>query len=445
MTRGFRTAAFVPVLVASIWILWEPLPTGGAPAFWGSQTAEPGVLPPDAPYLARLRESTPILPDDEIRALWVVRDALVTPESVNRLIDFAVQTRTHMLFVQVRGRGDTWYRSGIDPPASALAAPLADFDPLAYLIILARRAGISVHAWLNVFLVWSDTAASPPPGHIVSRHPEWLLTDERGRRMDVVPRSQWKKSGIEGYFVSPAVPEMRRHMANVVRELVQSYAVDGVHLDYIRYPNRTYSFDAAARSAFAVRWGVDPAELAGGDRGALQDALGRAALALVDSLFTAQRISDVDSMVAAVHAARGGRALSAAVFADPLEATREKGQDWVKWVHNGWVDFVVPMAYNFPPLELEHRARIYHRLIGRDRLLIGLGVFDGRERYLAEAVTLLRSVGVSGYAIFSYNVLAQDRYGAALIENALLPPDTAGVDEDSIEDEEVVPENDADE
>jgi hypothetical protein len=69
-------------------------------------------------------------------------------------------------------------------------------------------------------------------------------------------------------------------------------------------------------------------------------------------------------------------------------------------------------------------------MVGNDRVLIGLGVFDGREDYLAESVALLRGVGVAGYAIFSYNVLAQDPFSAAFIEESVLPPDTTSVDDD---------------
>jgi len=432
MARGFRAAASVSVLIASIWMLWEPLPPGGASAF-AQVTLVDSIAPGEPfamPYLERLRTHTPVLPNEEVRALWVVRDALVTPESITRLIDFAVLTRTHMLFVQVRGRGDAFYRSSTEPRASILTAPLSDFDPLAYLVTLAQREGISVHAWLNVYLVWSNPAETPPPNHLMALHPEWLLTDARGRRMDRVPRDQWKKLGIEGYFISPAVPGMRRHMAGVVRELVENYGIDGVHLDYIRYPNKTFAYDPVSRATFAVRWGVDPAELVDGDRAGLQDALGASGLSLVDSLSVAQRVADVDSMVVGLRAACGVRALSAAVVGDPDLASREKAQYWAGWVHQGWVDFVVPMAYNFPPLEVEARAQVYGRLVGRDRFLIGLGVFDGREEYLAESVELLRNVGVAGYALFSYNSIVKDGYGAALIENAVLPPDTSDVEDE---------------
>ncbi len=420
-----RAPSLIVTILFATALGWAPIPPAYSQA---DDEPDSSIFAPA--YLALLRESTPILPNDEIRALWVVRDALTKPESVERLIDFAVQTRTHLLFVQVRGRADTFYRSAVDPPASILEAPLADFDPLAYLVTLAHRNGIAVHAWINVFLVWSDMKRTPPATHLAARHPDWLLTDASGVRMDRMPSSRWKKAGAEGWYAAPGSPAMRAHMTRVVRELVNGYPIDGVHLDYIRYPNRELSYHPQDRAAFAVKWGLDPAEVALGDRASLQRVIGGSALTLVDSLVAASRITNVDSMVIAIRAACGDKPLSAAVIPDPTEARRDRGQDWARWVHNRWVDFVVPMAYNSPPLELEHRATVYNRTVGRDRWLMGLGVFDGRDEYLAESVALLRGVGVSGFAIFSYNVLEREHYGAALMEEAVLPPDTSTAEED---------------
>ncbi len=426
---GVRAWKFIAVVAVAAGVCW------GALARSQTRTNATDTLFA-APYLANLRENTPILPDDELRALWVVRDALTTPESVTRLVDFAVLTRTHMLFVQVRGRADSFYNSAIEPPASILKAPIADFDPLAYLLTLAHRNGIAVHAWLNVFLVWSDMSKTPPSNHLAARHPDWLLADGSGVRMDRMQSSRWKKANVEGWYVSPGNRAMRAHMARVVDELVSEYEIDGIHLDYIRYPNREYSFDPASNAAFAIKWGVDPTEITKGNRASLQKVIGAGALALVDSLYNESRVANVDSMVLAIRAACKSKPLSAAVVADPASARHEKGQDWSRWVGKGWMDFVVPMAYNFPPLELEHRATVYNRMVGKERWLMGLGVFDGREEYLAESVQMLREVGVMGFSIFSYNVLAEDGFGAALLEEAVLPPDTSYVDDDEEDSED---------
>jgi uncharacterized lipoprotein YddW (UPF0748 family) len=431
MSRGMRAAVRVSVLIAAIWMFigttGKPRPWDGASAF-AQSPGDSSVFAPS--YLVQLRERTNVLPDDEIRALWVVRDALTTPEAISRMVDFAAQTRFHVIFVQVRGRGDAFYRSTLEPRASVLTAPIEDFDPLKYLVTLAHREGIEVHAWINVFYAWSNAGEAQPAQHVVSRHPEWMLTDARGVRMDRVPRERWKSERIEGWFLSPGIPELRAHTAAVVREICAQYAVDGIHLDYIRYPNREYAFDPHSRTRFLLRYGVDPWELAL-NRAALEKVVGAPALSMMDSLYTEFKTQQVDSMVIAIREACAGRALSAAVIADPALARADKGQEWARWVHNRWVDFVVPMAYSMPPPEIEYRARIYNRTVGVDRVLIGLGVWDGRDEYLAETVSLLRGVPVAGYAIFSYNALDELIDGAALIENAVLPPDTVDVDADA--------------
>jgi uncharacterized lipoprotein YddW (UPF0748 family) len=221
-------------------------------------------------------------------------------------------------------------------------------------------------------------------------------------------------------------------MANVVHELVTTDPIDGIHLDYIRYPNKNYTFDPHSRAQFLLKYGVDPVELAA-NRKSLEKIVGPRTLAAMDSLQSATRAQNIDSMVVAIHAACDGKPLSAAVIADPATARSDKGQDWVRWVNQGWVDFVVPMAYSMPPLEVESRARIYNRLVGVEHVLVGLGVYDGRDEFLAESVSLLREVPVAGYAIFSYNALDELVDGAALMETAVLPPDTSDAESDSLD------------
>jgi len=419
--RRLRSGLFIIAIAA----IATPLHCGGAFAF--------RTIPDDSaaapPYLVRLLSTTPVQPNNEIRALWVVRDALESADAIDRMIDFAVQARFHLLFVQVRGRGDAYYRSSIDPPASDLELPLDDFDPLEYLLIRAHRAGISVHAWVNVFYVWSDPDRGPPPGHVVALHPDWLLSSPQGVRQDARSVKWWQEDGIEGYYLSPALPEVRRYTASVIRDIVEHYPVDGIHLDYVRYPGRGYTFGAETRTAFALEWGVDPLETGPRQRDELAATIGEGAVATIDSVYTAWRVGDVDSMVAAVRAEVGTLPVSAAVVPDAVRARVEKGQDWIEWTRRGWVDFVVPMAYTYSPEEIEERTRYFQRVVPRERVLVGLALFDGRDEQLGESVVGVREAGGLGYALFSYNVLADNPYAAAFIEEALfsdLPPSDTG-------------------
>lgn len=387
-------------------------------------------------FLATFLERTTILPKQEVRAAWVVRDALESREDVDRAVDYAVRARFHLLFVQVRGRADAYYRSTLEPEGLTLRRPVAEFDPLEYMLQRCHESGIAVHAWLNALLVWSDGDRTPPPGHIVTEHPEWLVTDVSGVRMDERPPRSWLEEGHTGYFVSPAIEGVREHTAKVVREIVERYAVDGIHLDYIRYPGPQFDFGPDERTAFTLRYGVDPLSIAGSgrenpaesDRWILEEP---GAAEFLDSLRVEWRTAQVESLVVSVRRVMGDLPLSAAVLPEPERVRIDGGQDWARWIRRGLVDFVVPMAYNYEPGELVRLADLLRRTAGLDRILMGLPVFDGRERYLGYSVSLLRGEGVTGVALFSLNELQREPFSIEFIERVFLtPPEEGGEEEE---------------
>src|SRR4051794_19191825 len=92
---------------------------------------------------------------DEVRGLWVLRTSLISPKSIDDVVRVAQANGFNTLLVQVRGRGEAFYQSAIDPRASELDAQPAAFDPLARTLDAAHRAGLRVHAWINIDLVSS--------------------------------------------------------------------------------------------------------------------------------------------------------------------------------------------------------------------------------------------------------------------------------------------------
>ena len=170
--------------------------------------------------------------------------------------------RFNALIVQVRGRGDAYYNSRHEPRPPLLAKQPASFDPLKLLLERAHRAGVKVHAWVNVNLV-SD--AEPPSArkHIVHLHPEWLmvprpLAEELGRMNPRDPRylrrlseyARARSDRVEGLFLSPIHKGAVDHATRVIADIVSRYDVDGIHLDYIRFPNDEFDYSAEALEAF---------------------------------------------------------------------------------------------------------------------------------------------------------------------------------------------------
>ncbi len=198
----------------------------------------------------------------EVRALWVTRASLTSPASIASLVDSASASGFNTLLVQVRGRGDAYFANSIEPRADALTGQPADFDPLDVVLRRAHAQGLRVHAWIDVNLISSATEFASSRSHIVWRHPEWLMvprplaydlahTDVRSPEY-VGKLARWTRAAddVEGLFASPILPDAATHVIRIVDDLAQRYPVDGVHLDYIRYPGPQFDYSLGALQAF---------------------------------------------------------------------------------------------------------------------------------------------------------------------------------------------------
>ena len=110
----------------------------------------------------------------EVRALWVVRTTLTSPEKIHQLVNAAADNGFNTLIVQIRGRGDAYYKSRVEPRASELKDQPLSFDPLALTVTEAHKRGLKVHGWLNTSLLANLDALPADPAHVYNKHPEWL-------------------------------------------------------------------------------------------------------------------------------------------------------------------------------------------------------------------------------------------------------------------------------
>jgi len=335
----------------------------------------------------------------EMRGLWVVRTGLLTPDEVDRVVDDAARAGFNALFVQVRGRGDAFYTSRIVGRSELLASQPATFDPLARLLTRARSRGLQVHAWINVLLC-AHFGLPLPAGHVARLHPDWLmvpraaasaaLTGSASELPALLERYR-QESDAEGLYLSPSAPGAVAHLEQVVSELVRSYRVDGLHLDFIRYPGPEYDWSRVALQGFRGRRGGD---LLGGPA-AEPERWASYRRGVLDML--ALRLSEL------ARRSRPGILVSAAVVPDLAQALHHKFQAWPSWMARGIVDAVCPMAYT-------QDTRLFRDQVGDARALLGRGatIWAGIGAWrlsldgVIEKIQAAREAGASGVVLFSH-------------------------------------------
>ena len=297
------------------------------------------------------------------KALWVVRDRIANADAIDDLLADAAPRGIFDLVAQVRGRGDAYYAPRLEPRAETVEE---GFDPLDHLVHGATAIGVRTHAWANVYFVWSHPERRPPRdrSHVVNTHPAWLLRPDGVNALDPAGGTDW-----EGIYTDPANADARRHTIDVFDDIVRRYRVEGLHYDYVRYPQVTYA--------------TSP-----GDHAHVT--------ALVRE--SAKRLRD----------ARPNVVLSAAVFPDPDVARDRVLQRWPEWARDGLVDLLCPMAYRHDTTEVARLLGAARAAAPRTELWGGLMAYANEPQRLRTQVHAARDAGCDGAILFAYDPAQRD-------------------------------------
>ena len=351
-------------------------------------------------------DPNPALPAGEWRAVWVsylewaamdfsTEDAFRA--GVVQLLDNCTGLGLNAVLAQVRPFGDALYRSSLFPWShlcTGVQGQDPGFDPLDVLLQEAHTRGISVEAWVNPYRLRSS-AAMPPnlaDGNLANTHPEWVCTVD------------------EGLYLNPAEPAAADYVVQGVAELVQNYAVDGIHFDDYFYPTTDESIDAAQFAASGA------------------------------GNLAAWRRENVTALVRAVHdtvkAADPTLRFGVSPQGNPDNDENQQYSDVTGWLASGGgdavVDYLCPQVYwgqgfalhngstrfafeNIVPAWLAYpRAADVALYFGLGAYRVGVGDGGSNEnslsgwstgRALADQVAFLREQGAGGWALYRYGSL----------------------------------------
>ncbi|MBW4684385.1 MAG: family 10 glycosylhydrolase [Komarekiella atlantica HA4396-MV6] len=338
------------------------------------------------------------LAQPEIRAVWLDRGTIVragSEKGLAQIFDRLAQAGINTVFFETVNASYTIYPSKVAPQQNPL---IRGWDPLAAAVKLAHKREMELHAW-----VWTFAAGNQRhneiinlnpnyPGPVLAAHPDWANYDNLG---NMIPVNQTKP------FFDPANPELRQYLLKLYEEIVTRYDVDGLQLDYIRYPfqdpfaGRYYGYGKAARAQFQQLTGVDPLSISPSQPDLWQK-------------WTTFRTQQVDSFVAqASQQLRQKRAdliLSVAVFPLPeLERIQKIQQHWELWARQGDIDLIVPMTYALDTSRFQRLAQpwIASTQLGSTLLLPGIRLLSLPPVGALDQLQLVRDLPVSGYALFA--------------------------------------------
>jgi glycosyl hydrolase family 10/dockerin type I repeat protein len=299
----------------------------------------------------------------------------------------------NILICQVFGDAMALYPSAVAPRSHLVAG---GFDALGTAVREGHRRGIEVHAYMNVLNVWSSGLGTPDPSHIVRAHPEWAVVDSQGTS-DLaymsVPDSIM--------FFCPEWDGMREFVVDVAKEIVTRYEVDGLHLDYLRFPGGApRCFCSEHRRKFAAKFGRQPVD--------------------GDPDFIEWRFANITNLFGEIYDAAGAIRPEIKVSGSLIAPTGRYFQDAKRILEAGNLDIAMPMIYTADPTLYLSEARYFHENSG-GRLVFPATAADSGQ-VMAE-VSSTRALGLEGVSLFTWTVL--DAQGHADI--AALYPTPAAV------------------
>jgi uncharacterized lipoprotein YddW (UPF0748 family) len=363
---------------------------------------------------------------EEVRALWVVRTTLTSPEKIQQMVNAAADNGFNTLIVQIRGRGDAYYQSKVEPRAIELKDQPPTFDPLSFTLSEARKRGLKVHAWINTSLLANLDALPASPAHVYNKHPEWLAVpkavarelyqmspNDAGYRQKIVEWSKANRGELEGVYTGPANPKVREHIYRIWMDVLKHYPVDGLHFDYVRFASPDFDYSRTSLTQFE-KW-LRP-QLTKQERGDLKAALKTDPLAAAEKFpakFADFQRAQVTALVERIyHAVKKRRPevlVSAAVFANDENAYTRRFQDWRRWLQMGILDVACPMAYTTDTAVFQKQIEVAVTTAhgAKRSVWAGIGAYRIPSDSAVEKINVARSLKTEGFILFSYDFTAR--------------------------------------
>ena len=316
----------------------------------------------------------------EGRAMWNHSGTGAYPGDWERSAGLLAQNGFNMVLPNMLWGGVAHYPSDVLPRSATFERY---GDQIEQCCAAAKKHGLEVHVWKVNF-----NLATAPQNFV-----------EKLRRQG---RTQVSVTGEPCDWLCPSNPENRKLELESMLEVARKYPIDGLHFDYIRYPDQSHCYCDGCRRRFEAESGrkvLDrdwPKICYSGAR---------------KEEYNDWRCRQITSLVAAVsreaRKIRPGLKISAAVFGSYPACRASVAQDWPAWIEAGDLDFICPMDYSASDAAFGSLVRSQIKLTaGRVPVYAGIGATATPSTLAPDRVVgqilLARSLGAAGFTIFNF-------------------------------------------
>ncbi len=276
----------------------------------------------------------------EIHAVWDHTGCGLYPGNWQKTMKILQDAGVTDLFINVAGAGFAHYPSDVLPRSKTFQQ---EGDQLAACLKAAQGTGIRVHAWLLCFTATRGT----PERLAIFKQKGWRLKTTKGELSE---------------YLDPSNPAVRAYLIEAIEEIQARYRVQGIHLDFVRWYERSVRPKNAAQ--------------------------------------------EISNFVATVRqAVRRPLWLTTAVLGKYPMCIASVGQDWDSWLRSGLVDYVVPMDYSEDMNQFESFLKQHAQVRAHaNRTIVGIGVTANESRLstrqVMDQLNLVRKYNFPGAALF---------------------------------------------
>lgn len=347
-------------------------------------------------------------PKREVRAVWITTNyqfdwppKTYNPEiqkkSLIEILDNLKSKNFNTIYFQVRSQGTVFYKSKYEPWSRYLTGKLGhspNYDPLQFVIEEAHKRNLEVHAWLNMIHIKSGDSPLQftEPSHIALMRPDWVR--------------KYNEQNSVSYWLDPGLPDVRDYLKNLCVEIVENYDVDGIHLDYIRYPGIDFD-DSLSYQIFGMNKSLADFR---------RENINQLVSEIYDALTAIKPTLKIGSAPIGIYEnlsdTRG------------LEGKHSVFQDAREWLKRKKHDYIVPQIYwdtNTNP-KFETLVRDWVKNSSGRHVIIGIGAYNPSvAKEIENQIEITRRLNSTGQSFFRYENIKNKNF-LAYKYPAIIPP-----------------------